>query len=91
MGIGELRADRCRRVYGGSVPATKAQLRRCGLQRAPSVGGLEGLEELDVVGFDLKTDRKYICEVTTHPCGLLYMKNCVTADRIKKKHERRKL
>jgi hypothetical protein len=56
----------------------------------PPGGGLDGLEELDVVGLDLKTDRAYICEVTTHIRGLLYKDNRTTVERIKKKHERQK-
>jgi hypothetical protein len=32
----------------------------------PPSGGLQGLEELDVIGLNLKTRTAYLCEVTTH-------------------------
>lgn len=56
----------------------------------PPGGGLEGLEEMDVIGIDLKSHRAYLCEVTTHIRGLLYTDNRTTVERIKKKHERQK-
>jgi hypothetical protein len=56
----------------------------------PPGGGLEGLEEMDVIGIDLKSHHAYLCEVTTHIRGLLYVDNRTTVDRIKKKHERQK-
>jgi len=56
----------------------------------PPGGGLEGLEEMDVIGIDLKSHRAYLCEVTTHIRGLLYVDNRTTVERIKKKHERQK-
>lgn len=56
----------------------------------PPVGGLEGLEELDVVGFNFKTDSVFMCEVTTHIRGLLYVNNRQTVERIAKKHQRQK-
>ncbi len=56
----------------------------------PPGGGLLGLEEMDVIGLNLKTNRAYICEVTTHIRGLLYKDNRTTVERIKKKHERQK-
>jgi len=56
----------------------------------PPGGGLEGLEEMDVIGLDLKSHRAYLCEVTTHIRGLLYVDNRTTVDRIIKKHERQK-
>ena len=46
-------------------------------------GGLEGLQELDVVGLNLKDRRAYLCEVTTHLHGM--RPQVVT--RIIKKHE----
>jgi hypothetical protein len=49
-------------------------------------GGLRGLSELDVVGLDLKTKTAYICEVTTHIRGLLYVNNFNTVAKIKQKH-----
>lgn len=56
----------------------------------PPGGGLQGLEELDVVGLNLKTKTAYLCEVTTHIRGLLYVDNKSTVERIRKKHERQR-
>ena len=56
----------------------------------PPGGGLYGLEELDVVGLNFKSNTAYLCEVTTHIRGLLYKNNRETVKRIKKKHERQK-
>lgn len=56
----------------------------------PPGGGLQGLEELDVVGLNLKTKTAYLCEVTTHIRGLLYVDNKTTLERIAKKHERQR-
>lgn len=56
----------------------------------PPGGGLEGLGELDVIGLDLKNNRAYLCEVTTHIRGLLYKDNRTTVKRIQDKHERQK-
>jgi len=56
----------------------------------PPGGGLKGLEELDVVGLNFKTDTVYLCEVTTHIRGLLYKDNRETVRRIKRKHERQR-
>ncbi|MFL7905758.1 hypothetical protein ACJ41P_31840 [Azospirillum argentinense] len=36
----------------------------------PPGGGLEGLGELDVVGYDFRRGRAFLCEVTTHIKGL---------------------
>ena len=52
----------------------------------PPGGGLEGLNELDVLGLDFKNKISYLCEVTTHIRGLLYKDNNTTVERIKKKH-----
>ncbi len=52
----------------------------------PAGGGLEGLNELDVVGLDFKNKIAYLCEVTTHIRGLLYKDNKTTVGRIKKKY-----
>lgn len=41
----------------------------------PPGGGLAGLGELDVLGFNFKTDSVFLCEVTTHIRGLLYKNN----------------
>jgi len=56
----------------------------------PPGGGLEGLNELDVVGLDFKNKTVYLCEVTTHIRGLLYKDNRTTVERIKTKYERQK-
>lgn len=56
----------------------------------PPVGGLEGLNELDVVGLDFKNKTAYLCEVTTHITGLLYKDNKTTIKKIKKKYKRQK-
>lgn len=56
----------------------------------PPGGGLEGLGELDVIGFNFKTKTVFLCEVTTHIRGLLYKDNKETVARIKKKHLRQK-
>jgi hypothetical protein len=56
----------------------------------PPHGGLEGLGELDVVGFNFATKTAYLCEVTTHIRGLLYGDNRGTVQKLKQKHERQK-
>ncbi len=56
----------------------------------PPHGGLEGLGELDVVGFNFSSKTAYLCEVTTHIRGLLYESNAKTVQKIKDKHERQK-
>ncbi len=50
-------------------------------------GGREGLNELDVVGINLKTNVAFLCEVTTHIRGLLYKNNQETVHRITKKYK----
>lgn len=57
----------------------------------PPGGGLQGLEELDVIGLNLKTRTAYLCEVTTHIRGLQYGDQRVTIERIKKKYQRQLL
>jgi len=52
----------------------------------PPGGGLEGLGELDVVGLDPDTGRAFLCEVTTHIRGLVYVSNAETIERVRKKH-----
>lgn len=54
----------------------------------PPGGGLQGLEELDVVGLNFKDCIAIVCEVTTHIRGLLYKNNKETVSRIEKKHKR---
>jgi hypothetical protein len=56
----------------------------------PPGGGLKGLEELDVLGLDFKIHAAYLCEVTTHITGLLYVNYSTTLERIQKKYERQK-
>ena len=54
----------------------------------PPGGGLEGLEEIDVIGLDFKNKIAYLCEVTTHIRGVLYKDNKTTITRIKTKYRR---
>lgn len=54
----------------------------------PPGGGLEGLGELDVLGFNFKTGTVFVCEVPTHIRGLLYKNNQETVARIIRKHKR---
>ncbi len=56
----------------------------------PPGGGIQGLEELDVVGLRFRDNTAFLCEVTTHIGGLLYKDNRTTVDRIKAKHARQK-
>lgn len=57
----------------------------------PPGGGLVGLNELDVIGFDFKSKTVYLCEVTTHISGILYGDgNKSTVAKILAKHERQK-
>ena len=57
----------------------------------PRGGGLRGLEELDVVGLNFRSETAYLCEVTTHIKGLLYVDNKTTLDRVTKKFRRQQL
>ena len=50
-------------------------------------GGLAGLNEIDVIGLDLKTKTAYLCEGTTHLDGLLYKNYPTTVARVRKKYE----
>jgi hypothetical protein len=50
-------------------------------------GGIKGLNELDVIGLNFKTNTAYLCEVTTHLHGVLYKNNKETVKHIKRKHE----
>ena len=56
----------------------------------PPGGGLEGLNELDVVGLDFKNKTAYLCEVTTHIRGVLYKDNITTVNKIKIKYKKQK-
>ncbi len=53
-------------------------------------GGLRGLEELDVIGFDFESSVAILCEVTTHIRGILYKDNKTTIRRIAAKFEKQK-
>ncbi len=53
--------------------------------RAPD-GGLDGLNELDVLGLNLQTGVAYLCEVTTHIRGLLHRSNKETVSHIRAKY-----
>ncbi|MFD0694976.1 hypothetical protein ACFQZT_12790 [Paenibacillus sp. GCM10027628] len=53
-------------------------------------GGLKGLDELDVVGLNFVTKTAYLCEVTTHLLGALYVDNKTTVEKIKTKHFKQK-
>ena len=58
----------------------------------PPGGGIDGLNELDVIGLDFKNKIVYLCEVTTHILGLKYgSSNDVTVEKIKKKYNIQKL
>jgi hypothetical protein len=56
----------------------------------PSGGGLEGLNEIDVLGLDLKNKVAYLCEVTTHIRGVLYKDYQTTFEKLKNKYEKQK-
>ena len=56
----------------------------------PPHGGLEGLGELDVVGLNFEKKAAFLCEVTTHICGLQYGTYAKTIQKVKEKHERQK-
>src|SRR5579859_5773540 len=55
----------------------------------PPGGGLEGLGELDVIGFNFKSQTVYLCEVATHLDGLLIGDNAATTvETIRRKYKR---
>jgi len=56
----------------------------------PPGGGLEGLEEIDVVGLHFKSRTAYLCEATTHIRGTLYKNNKTTVEKITQKYNRQK-
>ena len=70
-------------------------IRGCGVvdyNARPPGGGLKGLGELDVIGFDLEKRHAYLCEVTTHLDGLLIGKGSTAtitkiADKYQPQHE----
>jgi len=53
-------------------------------------GGLQGLEELDVLGLDFRHRCAYLCEVTTHIGGLLYGDNQTTIKKVTWKFQRQR-
>lgn len=58
--------------------------------RLPS-GGLDGLNELDVVGFRFGDGTAFLCEVTTHIDGVLYgSSDRDTSAKLRSKHEHQK-
>jgi hypothetical protein len=57
----------------------------------PPGGGLVGLGELDVIGFNFPNKRAYLCEVTTHMDGLQIGKNLSeTISKIADKYQRQR-
>ena len=57
--------------------------------RSPG-GGLQGLNELDVIGLDFERKAAWLCEVTTHIRGLLYKDNRTTVARVTAKHAKQR-
>lgn len=57
----------------------------------PPGGKINGLNELDVVGYNFKNSTAFICEVTTHIRGLLYGSNQKTIAHVTAKHERQQI
>jgi hypothetical protein len=53
-------------------------------------GGLDGLNEFDVVGYDFDGDRVFLCEVTTHIRGLNYGSYQSTVQKVRDKFERQR-
>ncbi len=57
----------------------------------PPGGGLEGLDELDVVGLRFEDRTAFLCEVTTHLHGMGHARGYEgSLERIRKKHEAQK-
>jgi hypothetical protein len=56
----------------------------------PPGGGADGLNEFDVVAYDLDGDRVFLCEVTTHIRGLNYGSYEATIKKVRDKYERQK-
>ena len=57
----------------------------------PPGGGLEGLDELDVVGLRFKDRTAFLCEVTTHLHGMGHARGYKgSIERIRKKHQAQK-
>jgi hypothetical protein len=56
----------------------------------PKEKGLSGLTEIDVVGLRFNDLTAYLCEVTTHLDGLLYVNYETSENKIREKYERQK-
>lgn len=56
----------------------------------PPAKGMEGLGEFDVVGLDLKNNKAYLCEVTTHLNGIGYYDFSTTIKKVSEKFNRQK-
>ncbi len=56
----------------------------------PPGGGLQGLNELDVLGLNFANREAILCEVTTHIRGLQYGSNQETVERVTRKISRQK-
>ena len=56
----------------------------------PIESGITGLAEFDVSGLKFNKSTVYLCEVTTHLDGLLYVNYETTETKIKNKYERQK-
>jgi hypothetical protein len=57
----------------------------------PPGGGLQGLGELDVIGFDFVSRKVCLCEVTTHLDGLLIGQGAEsTIEKLRNKHIRQR-
>lgn len=53
-------------------------------------GGREGLNELDVLGLDLKNREAYLCEVATNLRGVVYRNRKTALEKIRAKYARQK-
>lgn len=53
----------------------------------PPGGGMQGLQEIDVIGLKFTSETAYLCEVTTHIRGLLYVNNKTTIKRVTAKYQ----
>lgn len=55
----------------------------------PPGGGLEGLQEFDVIGLDFEDGKAFLCEAVTHIHGLQYGKTYAEAEqKVRGKYER---
>ena len=75
------------------VGAYLAEVKGCSIVQynvRPAGGGLNGLNELDVIGIDLSNNIVYLCEVTTHIRGLYYGDYNKTVEKIIRKFHNQK-